>query len=92
MSELNEQQRNLLLPYFSGIIHKKNNPSDSIINQVAHVEKLKIESTYTHLQEIESLLNQEQLPQYELFIEHAIGVILGIKKNNRKNRDLPKEK
>ena len=77
MIDLNRQQRALLLPYFNRIIDPsiKIN-SDSLLTQVQALEQKKIESTYLHFQDIKTILRPEQYPDFEKFVEQAIGRIL----------------
>lgn len=77
MSEFNRQQRSLLQPYFNSIIDTKITiQSDSLLKQVQALEQKKIESTYLHFQEVKAILKPEQYPDFEKFVEQAIGRIL----------------
>ena len=83
MEGFNNQQRNLLKPYFSSLIDSKAAiNSDSLLNKVQLLERNKIESTYQHFQDVKSILKPEQHTYFEEFVEHAMGrILLGQKKN-----------
>lgn len=83
MDDFNDEQRNLLKPYFNTLIDQsKSVDSDIILNQIQSLERKKIESTYQHFQEVKTILNPSQHLDYEYFIEHAIRKILIDQKKN----------
>ena len=77
MVDFNQQQRDLLLPYFIRMIDPSITiDSDSLLKQVQILEQKKIKSTYLHFQDIKSILRPEQHPSFEKFVERAVGRIL----------------
>ena len=90
MKDLDAQQRTLLYVYFKNVFDTdKVSNSDSLLNNVQHVEMQKIESTFQHFKDIKSLLSTDQHAHFEEFMEHALEMILSKRK---KNPPPPKEK
>ncbi len=83
MDDFNNQQRDILQPYFKSLI-KQNNSIDpeSLLDQVQLMERRKIESVYQHFQDVKSILRPDQYEYFDGFIEHAIERILLDEKNN----------
>ena len=81
MDGFDNQQRNLLKPYFNTLVDStKNTDSDNLLGQALQMERKKIESTYQHLQDIKSILRPEQQAAFEAWINSALEVILLDKK------------
>lgn len=58
---------------------------DSLLTEINTLEKSKLEITYNHFKEIKSLLNEDQLPEFDNFMEHMLRRILP-KKGDMKKR------
>lgn len=85
MKELDEQQKALLKTYFQTLTDTTNlTITDSLLMKVQILEKQKIESTYEHLEEVRTILNEEQLPYYQEFMNNVYNRILSESKENRK--------
>lgn len=81
MDDFDNQQRNLLKPYFNSLIDKsKTINSDVLLNQVQLLGRKKIESTYQHFQDVKSILRPDQHIDFEEFVEHTMEKILLEKK------------
>ncbi|GJM34180.1 MAG: hypothetical protein DHS20C18_31810 [Saprospiraceae bacterium] len=77
MRGLNDQQRNLLEPYFYSLIDStKMTDRENILNEVQQLERQKIETTFHHFQEVKSILKNEQQADFELFMTNALKVLL----------------
>ena len=84
MTDIDEQKRALLKPYFQH--HSKdaqNTYTDSLLVQIQLLERQKIEDTYAHFQEVETLLHDKQKPHFEKFRNKALEIILMESKGNR---------
>lgn len=85
MEDISFQQRELLETYFSTlIIPESNSQADSILQQVQQLESQKIQSTYQHFEEVKELLREDQIPNFEVFINNMLKMIL-----NTRGRRLP---
>ena len=77
MRGLDNQQRNLLRPYFEALTNQQDgNYTDSLLNQVLQIERDKIETTYDHFQSVRSILRPDQEPYYEDWVNSALKNIL----------------
>lgn len=82
MEGLEQQQRDLLQRYFHTLADSSQlRDTANLMTAVSQLERQKIESTYHHLQEVESLLRPEQRVGFEKFIDSALEIILLEKKN-----------
>lgn len=90
MDDLNNQQRNLLRPYFRRLIDSTQNiNSDTFFYQIQQLEREKIEATYQHFQEVKSILRPGQEASFGKFINFALDLIL-IGSNNEPPHQRPK--
>ena len=81
MKRIDSQQIKLLEPYFTNLLDSKNDVnSDTLLQQIQQLERNKIELTYQHFEEVKLMLNEEQKDDFELFITHALQMILSQKK------------
>ncbi|GAB5554837.1 MAG: hypothetical protein Sapg2KO_44280 [Saprospiraceae bacterium] len=77
IEKINERQGSLLISYFESLddtLERVN--KDSLLNHFQQSEKEKIEMTYQHFQDIKELLNDEQLPYFELFMSKTTERLL----------------
>lgn len=83
MQEISEHQAKLLLPYFESLVSASQViEKDSLFKEYQQSEREKIELTYQHLQEIKSLLEEDQLPDFKEFMTKTTNrLLLGNKKN-----------
>lgn len=77
MKDLDEEQKQLLKTYFQTLTNPTNiGMTDSLLTQVQSLERQKIVSTYEHLKEVKVMLNEEQQPLFQDFMNHIYGRIL----------------
>lgn len=77
MRTINDGQRNLLRPYFNGLVDPSLNLNpDSILQQVQLLERQKVEATYLHFKAVKALLRDEQQNNFEQFMNQALGRLL----------------
>ena len=77
MRSLDNQQRDLLRPYFTALTdQQENNYTDSLLNQVLQIERNKIETTYEHFQTVRSILRPGQEPYFEDWVNSALKNVL----------------
>lgn len=77
MRSLDNQQRDLLRPYFTALTdQQENNYTDSLLNQVLQIERNKIETTYEHFQTVRSILRPDQEPYFEDWVNSALKNVL----------------
>lgn len=77
IEKINARQASLLTAYFESLddsLERVN--KDSLLNHFQQSEKEKIEMTYQHFQDIKELLNDEQLPYFESFINKTTDRLL----------------
>ena len=78
MRKISEDQKSLLKPYFLSISHSKDYINkDSIIIEIQKLEEKKVNETYVHFEEVKALLKPEQQKNFDEFLLHAIGRIMG---------------
>ena len=75
MEALSEQQRARLKPYFGSLVDAVSDTT-ALIQEVAQLERDKVEVTYQHFQEVRSILTEEQLPYFEQFVSQALDILL----------------
>jgi len=66
---LQKKQRELIGNYF-------NKPSDSVLDLISDIETQKIEFTQRHLNEVKSILNEDQYQNFKQFKRNALEIIL----------------
>jgi hypothetical protein len=89
MRATNDQQRDLLKPYFHQLIDPKQMvDADSTLHKIQQLELNKIESTYQHFQEIKLILTPDQQAGFEAFMTQALKMIL---LDTEKNPPPPKD-
>jgi len=77
MEGINEAQKKLLMPYFNQLTNTKQTiNSDSIFREVQQLERRKIEQTYQHFSEIKATLKDEQIDDFEGFMDRILQRIL----------------
>ena len=82
MNSINEQQQELLLPYFQSLADSsKSIDTEKLVSQIQRLEGDKVESTYRHFQSVKSILRPEQQAFFEAFMNHALRIILLEQKN-----------
>lgn len=66
MVSINEQQQQLLLPYFESLaVPAEQVDKDSLLRRYQELERAKLEFTYQHFEEIESMLDDSQLVYFQ---------------------------
>ena len=89
MRSISGQQQQLLIPYFESLTNPSSTiDSDGVLSQFQQLEREKIEVTYQHFQDIKSMLNEEQLPDFENFMNTFIHTLL---LDEKKNPSPPKD-
>lgn len=69
MMHLFGRQSDIAVEYFT-------QPSDSLLKELATIERDKIEAAQQHFTQIKSILNENQLPLFEQFKQEALHIIL----------------
>lgn len=78
IKSINEQQQKLLPSYFETLTRPSDQTNkDSILSRYQQLERQKLEVTYQHFQDIKSMLNDEQIPQFKEFMKILIDRITG---------------
>lgn len=89
MEAVNNQQRDLLKPYFQSLIDPESpSGTDSLLRQVELLERKKIELTYQHFNDVKSNLKEDQKAGFEKFMKRALDIIL---LNQQKRPPPPKD-
>lgn len=89
MRTLNQQQRDLLKPYFYSLVDTEQAlDKERILEETQLLDRKKIEATYEHFDKIKSILREDQKPDFEAFMNQAIGRIL---LNTKKDLPPPKD-
>lgn len=74
---ISKQQEKFLLSYFTSISDpSKSSDNENLLSQFQQLEKEKIDATYHHFEEIKELLNKEQLPSFEPFMNKVLHRLL----------------
>ncbi len=82
MVKLEDKQKALLRPYFNGLINPEQSiDNESLLMEVEHLERQKLELTYNHFMDIKAMLSESQLPRFKEFTNRAVGRILVDDKN-----------
>ncbi|MEM8968959.1 MAG: hypothetical protein AAGE93_21255 [Bacteroidota bacterium] len=77
MRAIDREQRTLLRPYFYNLIGSTDTVDTvAILQEVSQLERDKIKVTHQHFQDIKALLTEEQLPNFEKFINRALDILL----------------
>lgn len=77
MKTLMVKQSALLKPYFQQLTNSnKEISNDPLFVAINVLEKQKIEATYEHFKEIKNILREDQMPDFEAFIDRMLGRIL----------------
>lgn len=69
MMQLFDRQSDIAVNYFT-------QPDDALLEQLAKIEREKVEATQQHFIQIKSILTESQLPLFEEFKEEALRSIL----------------
>ncbi len=77
MRRIMEQQRTVLKTYFEPLYNNGIENDKSVLSTFFDLEQQKINSTYTHFQDVKQLLNKDQLKHYPEFVEKTLGLIHG---------------
>lgn len=95
IKSLNTDHKAILPSYFASLVEEPSGiDRDSLVANLQHIERQKLEVTYKHFQDIKSILTQEQLDAFPEFVEQSIFRVLGNKngKKRRKGKRAPKLK
>lgn len=77
MNDFNKAQKAVLKTYFQTLTDTTNIAiTDSLLTEVQALEREKIESTYEHLKEVKTILNEEQKPHFQKFMNRVYKMIL----------------
>jgi hypothetical protein len=79
MMKFDEQQRKLLVPYFSNKNEEESPENEDYLEQLLQIEKQKISFTKSHFEEVKSMLKPEQYPNLEQLIHEVMN------ENNKKS-------
>jgi len=74
---IGEQQKVLLKPYFKQLVNQSNRINeDELLEKMKELESQKITATYRHFSEIKNILNENQIADFEGFIDRMLARIL----------------
>ncbi len=77
MKDYNEQQKDLLQTYFDPLISENTfSNKDSLLHQTQIIERKKIESIDQHLQDVKSILREDQKENFKPFVNHLLRRIV----------------
>lgn len=89
IEDIAAQQKNLLRPYFKQLVNQDLIKDDKeLLRKMQLLESRKITSTYQHFSEIKDILREDQLSDFEGFMDRMLSKILV---GNEKNRPRPKD-
>ncbi len=73
-----EQQKRLARDYFFTLRNENSDSSSSanLLDQISNLETQKVQATYKHLNDIKSLLNEEQLPLFDSALDDLLKIML----------------
>ena len=80
MRDIMEQQKAILMRYFQPLYQSGARKDSAQLSEFYTLEQQKIESTYSHFEDVKKLLNKDQLINYPEFVEKTLGLILGKRK------------
>ena len=84
MKAYNKEQRQLVEQYFTPLTTTNSTtPSDSLLTAIKQLEQQKIQSTYQHFQEIKAFLEEDQLDNFEDFVNNSLLRVLQGRKKRR---------
>lgn len=88
IKSLNLEHRLFMSTYFASLGEQTSEfERDSLVANLQHVERQKLEVTYKHFEDIKSILTKQQLEDFPIFVEQSLFRVLGRtnrKKDNRK--------
>ena len=83
MMSISEQQKELLMPYFNSIADSTQIvDAESVLSAVEQLERKKIEQTHQHFSEIKSILNADQIDDFEGFMDRTLEKLLVTQKKS----------
>ena len=89
MESLDRKQKDLLKTHFNLLKTDKNDStySQTRLTQLSDLEKEKITITYSHFEDLKSILEDEQLTQFDQIIDDILRVLINEQKNPPPPRD-----
>ena len=86
---INKQQQQLLLPYFESIANSDIEvDTNTVLSLIEQLERKKLEGTYQHLNKVKNLLTEDQLPQFDVFMQTITErIVMKSKKNPSRPKD-----
>lgn len=81
--DINNQQKELLKPYFNHLLDSSNNNREDLLNQIQQLERKKIEITYHHFETLKDRLKSIDDSDFKTFINRSLQSIFGDNKKNR---------
>ncbi|GGZ41046.1 hypothetical protein GCM10007049_37960 [Echinicola pacifica] len=88
MRELDGEKRELLKQYFATLNTKDEASSEALLSHIKEIEGQKTKKTFQHLEEVKSILNEDQKAIFPEFMDQVLQIILG---NQHKNPAPPKD-
>ena len=83
MNQINLAQSDLLKPYFSQLTTTTHNvASENTLDKIQVLEKRKIEATYQHFEEVKNILTEEQLPDFNIFMDNILRYLISPEKKS----------
>lgn len=69
MRAIDEKQRELIIRYFESLSDTSLSVEElDVLNSFEQSEREKIKNTHVHLEEVKSILNNDQLPNFDIFM------------------------
>lgn len=77
MEAIHDQQQAALKSYFGQLTNPSDKfNSDSLLLQIQDFEKSKVDMTYRHFQEVESILRDNQKPAFKRYLDRAVALLI----------------
>ena len=77
MKALKKEQADLLKSYFQAVTKEVSNEEQQMImDEVLEMEKSKVEVTFSHFQDVKSMLKPDQKEYFQTFMDQALGILL----------------
>ena len=77
MTKLQEEQKPLIQSYFELLKSPiKQDSSDKLLNEILTLEKEKLTKTYSHFEELKTILTVDQTDQFDKIVDDILKVLL----------------
>lgn len=83
MRILDNENQQLLKSYFETLEGNSTDSAEIFKNEILKIESKKLQYTYEHFQELESILNENQKVRFGLIVKDILAVLIGQRDNSR---------